>query len=151
MIIKPLHIMFPKTSAYVKIYDGQTKGMYFLIENDELLEKYNSIWDKVSADMKKEFNSEPVYNKEFFKIKIKSHGDEVTEFFDKKIPEVDSNHTCVAVISLDSALKKDENYYPQVFLKECKYIKKKVFRHINDNLNDFLILMSLMKNRSMIF
>ena len=151
MIIKPLHIMFPKTSAYVKIYDGQTKGMYFLIENDELLEKYNSIWDKVSADMKKEFNSEPVYNKEFFKIKIKSHGDEVTEFFDKKIPEVDSNHTCVAVISLDSALKKDENYYPQVFLKECKYIKKKVFRLINDNLNDFLILMSLMKNRSMIF
>ena len=151
MIIKPLHIMFPKTSAYVKIYDGQTKGMYFLIENDELLEKYNSIWDKVSADIKKEFDSEPAYNKEFFKIKIKSHGDEVTEFFYKKIPEVDSNHTCVAVISLDSALKKDENYYPQVFLKECKYIKKKVFRHINDNLNDFLILMSLMKNRSMIF
>ena len=27
-------------------------------------------------------------------------------------------------ISLDSALKKDENYYPQVFLKQFKYIKK---------------------------
>ena len=26
--------------------------------------------------------------------------------------------------SLDSALKKDENYYPQVFLKECKYLRK---------------------------
>ena len=37
---------------------------------------------------------------------------------------MDSNHTGLVVISLDSALKKDENYYPQVFLKECKYIKK---------------------------
>ena len=49
--------------------------------------------------------------------KIKSYGDEVTDFYDKEIPEVHSNHTCLAVISLDSALKKDENYYPQVFLK----------------------------------
>ena len=43
----------------------------------------------------------------------------------KQIPKVDSNHTCLAVISLDSALKKDGNYYSQVFLKECKYIQKK--------------------------
>ena len=48
-----------------------------------------------------------------------------------------SNHTCLAVIILDSALKKDDNYYPQVFLKECKYIEKKLVRHINDNLSDF--------------
>ena len=34
-------------------------------------------------------------------------------------------------------LKKDDNYYLQVFLKGCKYIEKKVIRHINDNLNDF--------------
>ena len=28
---------------------------------------------------------------------------------------VDSNQTSLAVISLDSALKKDDSYYPQVF------------------------------------
>ena len=38
---------------------------------------------------------------------------------------------------MDSALKKDENYYSQMFLKECKYIEKEVIRHINDNLSDF--------------
>ena len=120
--VKPLHIILPKSSAYVRSYDGQTKWMYFLIEDDDLLRKYNTIWDKVSTDMKKEFDSEPAYNKEFLKTKIKSHVVEVTDFYDKVIPKVDSNHTCLAVISLDSALKKDENYYPQVFLKECKYI-----------------------------
>ena len=89
------------------------------------MEKYNSVWDNVSADIKKEFDSKPVYNKNYLKTKIKSHGDEVTDFYDKKILKLDLNHTCLVVISLDSALKKDDNYYPQVFLKECKYIEKK--------------------------
>ena len=40
-------------------------------------------------------------------------------FMIKKNHKLDSNHTCLAVISLDSALKNDENYYPPVFLKEC--------------------------------
>ena len=31
--------MLPKTNAYVKIYDGQTKWTYFLIEDDDLLGK----------------------------------------------------------------------------------------------------------------
>ena len=57
--------MFPKTRAYVKGYDGQTNWMYFLIEDDDLLERYNNIQDKVSADIKKEFDSNPVYNKNF--------------------------------------------------------------------------------------
>ena len=105
--VKSLSTMVPKTSAYVKSYDGQIKWMYFLIEDDHLLNKYDNIWHKISVDIKKEFDSEPVYYKEFSKTKIKSHDDEVTDFYDKKIPNVDSDHTCLSVISLDSALKKD--------------------------------------------
>ena len=89
--VKPLHVMLPRRSIYVKSYAGQTKWMYFLIEDDGLLERYNTIWDKVSADLKKEFDSEPIYNKEFLKTEIKSHGSEVTDFHDKKIPRVDSD------------------------------------------------------------
>ena len=43
--------MLPKTNEYVK-RDGQTKLMYFLIEDDNLLKKYNTIWDKVSTAIK---------------------------------------------------------------------------------------------------
>ena len=38
--------MLPKTyvkGPYVKSYDGQTKWMYFLIEDDDLLEKDNTV------------------------------------------------------------------------------------------------------------
>ena len=45
--------MLLKTSTYVKTYNGQTKSMYILIEDDNLLEKYIAIWDKVNSDTKK--------------------------------------------------------------------------------------------------
>ena len=61
--------MLPKTSAYVKGYDGQTKWMYFLIEDDGSLEKYNTIWYKDSADIKKEFDGDSVYNNILWKPK----------------------------------------------------------------------------------
>ena len=63
----------------------------------------------------------------------------------KIFSKIDSNHTCLAEISLNSALNKDGNYYLQVFLKECKYLEKKVIRHIIDDMKFFLKL--LMKNR----
>ena len=70
--VKPLHIMLLKTSTYVKSYDGQTKLMYFLIKDDDLLKKY-TIWGKVSAYIKK-IDSEAAYKKKFLKAKIKSYG-----------------------------------------------------------------------------
>ena len=87
--------MLPKTSTYVKSYDRQNKWMFFLTEDDDLLEKYHTNCDKVSADTKKDF-----------KTKIKSHGDEFTDFYDKEIHKIDSNHTCLAVINLDFVVKK---------------------------------------------
>ena len=77
--------------------------MYFLIGGDDLSGEYNTVWDKV---------------------KIKLHGDEVTDFHDKKIHKVDFNHTCLAVLSLDCNLREDKSYYLQAFLKICKYIEK---------------------------
>ena len=53
--------------------------MCFLIKNDDLLEKYNTIWDKVSADIRKNLIA---INKKVLKTKIKFHGDKVTEFYD---------------------------------------------------------------------
>ena len=67
------------------------------------------------ASLSIKYGDEVTREADFLKTKIKSHGDEVTDFYDKEIPEADSNHTYLAVISLDSALKKDENHYPQVF------------------------------------
>ena len=98
--------------------------MYFLIEDELLLQEYHAILDKVDADIKKEFGSKPVYNKKFLKTKTEYHGDEVTDFHDKEIPKVNFNHITLAVICLDSALKKADSYYPEVFLKSANALRK---------------------------
>ena len=49
------------------------------------------------------------YNKVCFKTKIKSYGDEVTDFYNKKIPKLNSNYAFLVVIILDSPLKKDDS------------------------------------------
>ena len=42
-------------------------NMSFLIKDDELLEKYKKIWDKIRNSMIKGFNTEPVYNEKKLK------------------------------------------------------------------------------------
>ena len=54
------------------------------------------------------------------KTKVKYHGEKVTDFYYWKIPKLDSNHTFLAV-KLGFCSQKNDNYYSQVFLKECKY------------------------------
>ena len=46
--VRPLHIMLPRRSTYVKNYDGQTKLMYSLIEEDDLL-KIMKLFGTMSA------------------------------------------------------------------------------------------------------
>ena len=66
--------------------------MYILIKDDNLFEEYGTILDKVIVDInkrkQKKIDSDPVYNKFFLKTKIKSHGNEVTDFHDKDITKV---------------------------------------------------------------
>ena len=54
--VKPLHLMVPKTSTYVKRYDEQIRWIYFLIEDDDI-EKYNTIRQKVCTDIENEVDS----------------------------------------------------------------------------------------------
>ena len=54
--------------------------------------------------------------------------------YDKETPKVYSNRTCLAVISFGFTLKRDGNYYLQVFLNDCEYIEKVVIRRITEDL-----------------
>ena len=80
-----------------------------------------------------------------------------TSFVGNKIPEDNEYYTCLSVILLDSVVKIDNDYYPQIFLKECKYaVKKKQVINTNNgelNLDEtddesiIISLMNLMKNK----
>ena len=80
-----------------------------LVEDDELLEKYNKIWNKVRNSIKKAFDNEPVYHEIYLKIKMKSYkGKYNTSFHDDRIPKEGSYCICLSVILIGSVFKLGE-------------------------------------------
>ena len=69
--------------------------------------------EKASTSIKKELDSEPIYDKKFLKTKIRSYGDEATDFCDKKMPKAGSDYICLAVIIIDCVLKKVKTIIPK--------------------------------------
>ena len=68
----PLCIKLPQKNAYAKNFDKNSKCMNHLVKNGKMLKKYLKIWNKIKSLIKKELNSEPVYNDTYIKAKIKS-------------------------------------------------------------------------------
>ena len=69
-------------------------------------------------NIKKEFDSKPLYNEIYLKTKIKSYnGKTNTNFHDSKTAKEGSQLIFLSVILIDSIFRKDKSYYPLVFWK----------------------------------
>ena len=79
--------------------------------------------------------SQPVYVPDkYIKTKVKIYvASMITIFHNKKKPKEKVPCKCLSIIMLDSVIKANKKYYPQTFLKECKYIQEKVK---TENYND---------------
>ena len=44
-IVKPLYIILAQMNGYIKYFKNGSKNMSFFIRDDEVLDKYNEIWD----------------------------------------------------------------------------------------------------------
>ena len=62
-IVKPLCIILPQMSGYIKYFENCGKNMSFFIKDDEVWEKYKEIWDKIKNKLNIKFHSKPVYEK----------------------------------------------------------------------------------------
>ena len=62
-IVKPLCIILPQMSGYIKYFQNSGKNMSFLIKNDEVWEKCKEIWDIIKNKLGIKFHSKPIYKK----------------------------------------------------------------------------------------
>ena len=46
-------------------------------------------------------------------------------FLSDKIPKENVHYTCITCITIDSVMRMEKKFYPQVYLEECKYKMKK--------------------------
>ena len=125
-IVKPLCIILPQMSGYIKYFENGGKNMSFLIKDDEVWDKYDKIWDVTKDKLGIKFHSEPVYEYKYLKAKVREFNGVIkTNFLGNDMPKENMYYTCIACITIDSVLKIDKKNHPQVYLEECKYRVKK--------------------------
>ena len=70
-IVKPLCIILPQMSGYIKYFENGGKNMSFLIKDDEVWDKYDKIWDVIKNKLGIKFHSELFYEYKYLKAKIR--------------------------------------------------------------------------------
>ena len=117
-IVKPLCIILPQMSGYIKYFENGGKNMSFLIKDDEVWDKYNKIWDVIKDKLRIKFHSEPVYEYEYLKAKVKEFDGVIkTNFLGNDMPNENMHYTCIACITIDSIMNIDKKNHLQVYLE----------------------------------
>ena len=73
------------------------------------------------------FHSKPVYEYKYLRVKVRVfEGIIKTNFLGNGVPKENMHYTCITCITIDYVMRIDKKYFPQVYLKECKYITKRI-------------------------
>ena len=105
-IVKPLCIILPQMSGYIKYFENGGKNMSFLIKDDEVWDKYDKIWDAIKDKLGIKFHSDPVYKYKYLKIKVREFDGVIkTNFFGKYMLKENMHYTCIACITVDSVFR----------------------------------------------
>ena len=115
-IVKPLCIILPQMSGYIKYFENSGKNMSFMIKNDICLDKYNEIWNNVERTLNIKFHSMPVYDEKCIKAKVKEFNGVIkTYFLGDEISKENVHYACIVHITIDSVMKMEKKNYPQVY------------------------------------
>ena len=68
--VKPLCIVLPQMSGFIKYFESNNKNVLFLADDDVIL-KYNKIWKNVKKLLSTEFDSQLVYDETCIKTRVK--------------------------------------------------------------------------------
>ena len=105
-IIKPLCIILPQLSGYIKYFENGGKNMSFLIKDDKVLEKYEKNWDVIKNKLNIKFHSLPVYDKTYLKANVREFDGVIkTNFLGNDAPKENMHYTCIACITIDSVMR----------------------------------------------
>ena len=107
-IVKPLCIILPQMSGYIKYFENGGKNMSFLIKDDEVWEKYEQIWDVIKNKLSIKFHSKPIYEQKYLKAKVREFDGVIkTKFLGNDMPKENMHYTCIAWMTIDSVTRID--------------------------------------------
>ena len=125
-VIQPLCVILPQMSGYIKYFDDGGKNMSFVMDDKEVYEKYNEIWEVIRKLLKLKFFVSSIRNDKYIISKLKIFRKmNRTIFTDYVVPDEYTHYNCIPAIYIDSVLKIDKKAFPQAYLEQCKYKFKK--------------------------
>ena len=125
-IVKPLCIILPQMTGYIKYFENGGKNMSFVIKDGMCLNKNNEIWDKIKNTQNIKFHSMPIYDEKYIKVKVREFNGVIkSNVMNDEVPKEKERYTCIACKTIDSVMRMEKKNYPQVYLEECKYKMKK--------------------------
>ena len=93
-IVKSLCIILLQMSRYIKYFEKGRKNMSFMVKNDDVLDKYNKIWDKIKGKLNMKFHNMPVYDEKYIKAKVREFNGVIkTNFLGDEIPKENVHYT----------------------------------------------------------
>ena len=84
-----------------------------MIKDDEMLDKYDKIWDLIKDKLDIKFHSEPVFEYKYLKAKVrKFDGIIKTNFLNNGMPKENMYYSCIACINIDSVMNSYRKNHP---------------------------------------
>ena len=109
-VIRPLFVILPQMSGYIKYFENGGKNMSFKIEEENGCLKYAEIWNKIKSALNVKLHSQSIYNGKYIKTKVKAFIDIINTLFSEDgIPKEGNYFVCVLAICIDSVLRTDNN------------------------------------------
>ena len=80
--------------------------MSFATKDDDVLDKYNEIWDKIRETLNIKFHSMPAYYEKYIKAKVRElNGVIKPNVLDDEILKESMHYTCITCITIYSVMR----------------------------------------------
>ena len=122
-------------SGYIKYFENGSKSMSFVIKDDDVLDKYNEIWDKIKETLNIKFHSIPVYDEKYIKAKVSElNGGIKTNFLGDEAPKESMHYTCIACITTDSVMRMEKKelstgLFRRIQIKNTENKDAQIYKH----------------------
>ena len=103
-------------SGDIKYFENGGKNMSFFIEDDEVWEKYEKIWDVIKHKLSIKFHSKPIYIQKYLKAKVREFDGVIhTNILGNDTPKENMHYACIAFITIDSVKRIDKKISTGLF------------------------------------